>query len=338
MGRSSYEDDPRPCKDTFWNDLYVSHIWRCAERNSVIGCSLQRRGDERRTKMWQRWRGNRGGRQDDLGPCNSLFCIAIKQLHEYQSKALDGQPRLNERERDSLMEVSEVMMRQRRWEIIADASFFKAHGGAALWLLTKTHVNVKGSRAENKTGRRTVSYFSYFLPSSSPLLLQSFSINDISKLIHLNRSWLLHLSTFCPLFAPVQAIATARGIIFSGCLPVCPSLLLWTWYFRKSLRVILLLRLDSRLNRLGSKGQRSRLMRLSEVHFLHVSRIPLLSDNFKDEKIKWWHFTSRTSKVSSTVTSQWSDTSLYGASFNIMTQEWKGRLWPYVTCSQIQNW
>lgn len=39
--------------------------------------------------------------------------------------------------------------------------------------------------------------------------------------------------------------------------------------------------------------------------------------------IKWWHFTSRRSKVSSTVTSQCSATSLYGALFNIVTQERK---------------
>lgn len=57
-----------------------------------------RAGEERRMKRCKRWKGNIGGQEDDLGPCNYLFCISIMQLHEYQSRALDGQPRRNERE------------------------------------------------------------------------------------------------------------------------------------------------------------------------------------------------------------------------------------------------
>lgn len=131
MGCSSYEDDPRPCKDIFWNDLYVSHTWRCAERNAVIGCSLQEAaGEERRREEDEdvvevkRKQGRKGGWPRTL----QLSVLHRNQAATWISKQSSWwttKPKW-ERERDSLIEVSEVMMRQRRWEIIADASFFQS--------------------------------------------------------------------------------------------------------------------------------------------------------------------------------------------------------------------
>lgn len=106
------------------------------------------RGEERR-KRSKRWKGKSEGKEDDLGPRNDLLCIPIMRLHEYQSGALDGQPGQSARDRWS--QISEVMMRQERRKITADASFFqrsREDRWATLWLLHHIHVNANNDASE----------------------------------------------------------------------------------------------------------------------------------------------------------------------------------------------
>lgn len=108
-----------------------------------------RREEENRMKRFQRWKGNRGGEEDDLGPCNYLFCISIMQLHEYQSRARDGQLRRNEREIEAgLWGNDEAGKEENNCRCI----FFQSSRGegrwATFWLLHPIHVNVNDDAAD----------------------------------------------------------------------------------------------------------------------------------------------------------------------------------------------
>lgn len=102
-----------------------------------------RRWEGIRKERCKKWKGNREREEDDLGPCNYLFCISIMPLHEYQSSALDGQPRRNQRE------VSEVMIRQERKGNNCRCIFFQSskEKEMSFWLLHEIHVNSATERS-----------------------------------------------------------------------------------------------------------------------------------------------------------------------------------------------
>lgn len=90
--------DDMKIEDYYVNHImYNSHIVMLVQTqlHKLKKCHIQqpRMGGERRGwKQCTRWKRHTSGVEDDLGPHNYLFCISITLLHEYQSRALDGQP------------------------------------------------------------------------------------------------------------------------------------------------------------------------------------------------------------------------------------------------------